>query len=286
MIPFVEQPVLRISDSIQIHLFGPLVVTGVLLGMRIARGRVERTGLDSTFGEHVMFSAVFVGFLVAHAFDMIAYHPQRALENPLELLKFWGSMSSYGGMLGGLAGIAWALFTGEGRKLDLRKRLGYVDAIAYGFPFAWVFGRLGCTFALDHPGSVTDWPIATSLATPGARAFITRVYADADRLADLPGVGELPSLGFHNLGFYELLYTVAVIVPVFLVLGRSPRAPGFFLVTFLLVYSPVRFFMDFLRLGDRTYAGLTPAQHIAIGVTLASLALAIKLRTDGPRAEA
>ena len=75
----------------------------------------------------------------------------------------------------------------------------------------------------------------------------------------------LSRMGFHDLGWYEFLFTGLIIVPVFLVLNRKPRQPGFFLITFLLLYIPGRFLLDFLRLGDARYAGLTPAQYAGGG---------------------
>ena len=56
----------------------------------------------------------------------------------------------------------------------------------------------------------------------------------------------------------------------FLWLDRKPRPPGFWLPVFFLLYGPARFAMDFLRIGDATYGGLTPAQFLMIGATAAS----------------
>ena len=127
--------------------------------------------------------------------------------------------------------------------------------MAYGWPFAWVFGRLACTVANDHPGTVTrGFPLATSLDTPQGRHFIRGVYAAAGRGAELPGDAALAGMGFHNLGFYELLWTLLVIVPVFLWLGRSRRPPGFFLAAFTLLYAPARFVLDLPRVTDATYS--------------------------------
>ncbi|MFO0696743.1 MAG: prolipoprotein diacylglyceryl transferase family protein [Polyangiales bacterium] len=276
MVPFVELPTLRLGP-IAVDPFSTLVVIGVLVGVVVARRRCVTTGLDPIFGERLMWHAIGIGFVLSHVLDVLAYHPEQVLEDPLVLLRVWGSQSSFAGMLGGLLGMAF-FFARHGGHLDLRERLAYVDTIAYGFPFAWIFGRLGCTFALDHPGALTSFPLGTSLATASARAFLRSVYAEAGRLADLPGDETLARLGFHNLGFYELLYTVGVIVPAMLLLGRKPRTPGFFLAAFLLLYAPIRFVADFLRVGDRTYAGLTFGQYAALALTFAAAYLVHRTR--------
>ncbi|MGA6994106.1 MAG: prolipoprotein diacylglyceryl transferase family protein, partial [Candidatus Deferrimicrobiaceae bacterium] len=135
---------------------------------------------------------------------------------------------------------------------------------AFAFPFAWAIGRLGCTVAHDHPGTITHFPLGVSLSTPEARAYIGYFYGAAGRLADLPGTETLANMAYHDLGWYEFLYTLLVIVPAFLVLDRKPRPTGFFPIAFVLLYLPMRFFLDFLRLSDARYGSLTFAQYAAI----------------------
>ncbi len=53
-----------------------------------------------------------------------------------------------------------------------------------------------------------------------------------------------------------------------LVVDRKPRHPGTFFVLFMLLYLPVRFGLDFLRVADARYSGLTPAQWAAVPLFL------------------
>lgn len=73
-------------------------------------------------------------------------------------------------------------------------------------------------------------------------------------------------MAFHDLGWYELLYLFVVIVPLFLWLDREERRPGFWVGAFVVSYAPVRFALDFLRVGDARYLALTPAQWAALVV--------------------
>ena len=68
-----------------------------------------------------------------------------------------------------------------------------------------------------------------------------------------------------------------LMVPAFLVLDRKPRPTPFFLVVFPLFYVPARFFLDFLRIGDARYFGLTPAQYAGIAVFLAAVILMVRM---------
>ena len=49
-----------------------------------------------------------------------------------------------------------------------------------------------------------------------------------------------------------------------LLTGWHARRPGIYVALFTLLYMPARFGLDFLRIADATYAGLTPAQWAAV----------------------
>jgi phosphatidylglycerol:prolipoprotein diacylglycerol transferase len=64
-----------------------------------------------------------------------------------------------------------------------------------------------------------------------------------------------------------------VIEILFKVLGAKPRFTGFFVALLLIVYAPFRFAVDFLRIVDVRYAGLTPGQYgclalLGVGVVI------------------
>jgi phosphatidylglycerol:prolipoprotein diacylglycerol transferase len=270
LIPYFQQPSLHLFGPVTIHAFGFLVAMAVIVGTKLALMRCESRKLDPDVCANLIFYALFAGFLVAHVYSVLSYFPRQALEDPLLLLNFWENISSFGGMVGGMLGI-WLFFRFRTPGLDARTRWEYLDVIAYVFPFAWTIGRLACTMAHDHPGTHTTFPLAVSLKTPEARAYITAVYRDAGRLAELPGPSELSRMAFHDLGWYEFLYTLLAIVPVFLLLDRRPRPPGFYVIVFLLLYVPARFGLDFLRLSDARYFGLTPGQYAGLAVFVAAL---------------
>jgi len=267
MVPYFPQPQYHLFGPVTIHAFGALVAASVITGWKKVVTRCRGKGLDPEICEDLLIYVFCTGFLVAHLYSVLAYFPQEAWKDPLILLKVWENISSFGGIVGGVLGL-WIYFRRKGRAVRAAERLEYLDAIAYAFPFAWAVGRLGCTVAHDHPGVVTSFPLAVSLKTAEAQAYILSVYQSAGRLAELPPAAALRDLGFHDLGWYEFLYTLLVIVPVFLMLDRKPRRAGFFVAAFPLLYVPVRFFLDFLRLSDARYYGLTPGQYAAAAVFL------------------
>lgn len=221
---------------LDLHPFGFLVGLAIITGTIMADRRAKKVGLDPRVISEAALWAVIPGFIGAHLVAIIFYAPHRILEDPMVLLYLWDGISSFGGFLGGAAGVIYYL-----RRNNI-PFWGYADAIAYGFTFAWVFGRLGCTVAFDHPGAETDF----ALAMPYTGNAVTHAIR-------------------HNLGFYEAIWAVSM--SIFFLSVRNKSLPsGWFLSVWLLSYTPVRFLWDFLRSSDATYWGLTPGQYIAIGL--------------------
>jgi phosphatidylglycerol:prolipoprotein diacylglycerol transferase len=211
-----------------------LLAVAVWVGHRVFRRRLSRAGLDGVTGDRLLFWILVSGFLGAHLVDRLVYFPRDTLADPITLLMVWQGISSFGGFLGAITA---AVILANSRALRGRA-WEYLDAVAYAFPFGWIFGRLGCFVAFDHPGAPTHF-------------FL----------------GEATKQGvvIHNLGLEEAIYTVFVAL-VFALLGRRPRFPGFFVGLLPVLYSPFRFALDYLRARDVRYAGLTPAQYGAVAL--------------------
>jgi phosphatidylglycerol:prolipoprotein diacylglycerol transferase len=265
-IPYFEQPSLSIGP-LTVHAFGVIVAASVLIGLELGKRRFQRVGLDTAVGERMGWWLIIGGFLGAHLFAVLFYFPRELARDPLKLLRIWDDISSFGGILGGALAL-WLFFRYRTPELDARARWAYVDVAGYVFPISLMIGRLGCTLAHDHPGTVTSFPLAVSLRSADAQSYIERVYANAARAAELPGPETLMHMGFHDLGWYEFLYLAAVVVPVILVRARRSAVaePGHALTMFLVLYMPVRFALDFLRVSDARYSGFTPAQWAVLAV--------------------
>jgi phosphatidylglycerol:prolipoprotein diacylglycerol transferase len=235
--------------GLPIHMFGVLVALGVILGDRIVVKEGEKRGLEARDVKFLNARIVIVGFIVAHLVSVIFYFPERIKESPWILLNFWAGLSSFGGFLGAL--LAFVYYT---RKEKIPALL-YADSVALGLAVGWIFGRMGCTTAHDHPGLKTSF-------------FLGVKYPDA-----------APFPARHDLGFYELLFTI-VMTAILFTYAKRPRVPGRVIGLFATMYAPVRFGLDFLRARDvarpdERYAGLTPAQWAC----LATLGVGVWLLT-------
>ena len=240
MFPYVEQPVIHLG-RFQIAAFQVLVCSAVIVGHEVVVRRARRLGFDPDLASSLVAWTIFFGFVGSHLFDVVFYRPAELRQSPLVLLQVWGSMSSFGGIMGGLAG-GWWLTRRKG--LSGSQVFAFLDILGFTFPFAWIFGRAGCALAHDHVGiATTSWL--------------------AVRFPDGP---------HFDLGLLELLYTIAL-AALFLLLDRRPRPTGFFVGLFFTLYGPVRFGLDALRTGDERYLGWTPGQYASVGAALFGMGL-------------
>jgi phosphatidylglycerol:prolipoprotein diacylglycerol transferase len=230
MLPNISILASDFSSLFKIHPFPVLVAIAVITGCELAFRRAKRLGLNTRIMIDGLLWTIGTGFVLSHWVSEIFYYPERVLENPLILLMVWGSMSSYGGFFGGILG-GFIYF--RIKKVPL---LPYIEAMLFGFVPAWIIGRLGCTIAFDHPGRLTDF-------------FLGMV----------DGYGVVR----HNLGLYEMIWTVVLTVVLYRLKNVRPFE-GFHIALIILLYTPVRILLDTLRVGEMTYGELIPSQYFSI----------------------
>lgn len=277
MIPFLTSPSFHLGP-VTVHTFGLIIAVAVWVGVSMSIPLYKQAALDTAVGEKLNIWIGVLAVLGAHLFSVVFYFPQQLAADPWLLFRLWEDISSFGGMLGGLVGAALFLWW-RNPALPSNTRWKYLDVVAFVFPFSHAIGRIGCSLAHDHPGTITSFPLAISLQTDAARQYITDVYVNAGMGAALPPGNVLPSLGFHDLGWYELLYLCVVLLPIMTVLYRRARQPGTMVLAFGILYLPVRFGLDFLRVADERYAGLTPGQWVALTAALLLPALYLNIRS-------
>ncbi len=260
MIPYLAQPTWQFGP-VTIQAFGIAIGVAMWLGLRMYERRIEHVGLDQATGRHLTGWVLLGGMLGAHLFSVALYFPDKLRSDPWLLFRVWEDISSFGGMLGGVAA-ALVYFRFRDRAQMAANRLAYIDVIAFVFPVALAIGRFGCALAHDHPGRVTSSALAFSLASAPARAFIETVYASTGRI--LPD--DTARLGFFDLGLLECLFLSLVVIPLFRYWNRRRRPVGFYVFAFASLCLPVRFLLDTLRVADVRYSGLTPAQWVAAAI--------------------
>jgi phosphatidylglycerol---prolipoprotein diacylglyceryl transferase len=259
--------------------FGVIVAIGVLIGAGVLRRYGEWHGISDDHIRGLTGWVVVTGFIGAHVFDVLFYQWEAFQKDPILLLKIWVGISSYGGFLGGAFG--WWFYVWW-KRLDMRL---LADVTIVGLLVAFTIGRLACTVVSDHIGAaVADpdaWYAAFAMDYP-------RRLNPGDLAVHYPGTSE--HIAAWNLGLLEFLYLVPVTAFILWYAFRPSKRPNAGMVTVLtgVLYAPVRFFLDYLRVNpenDPRYVGLTFAQWVSILAFGAAIALAVKIAKSGKPAE-
>jgi phosphatidylglycerol:prolipoprotein diacylglycerol transferase len=275
MLPAIEVPVWNVG-SVPIQPFGFLVVVGLLLGYAAARARAPRYGVSNEELDAFTWWMLVCAFVLAHVLDEVLYHPDLLVAHPVTILDLGQGLSSYGGFVGAFVGaIGWS-------RVELLKRAPFVrwrsqpkrllpvcECVASIFPVGWTFGRAGCAVVHDHLGVASSSRLAVQFgAGPAVRYGPVIVHH-----------GNQPR---YDLGLLELFFTVALLVA-FAATWRRKLPLGSYLAALCVLYPPVRFGLDFLRVGpeewgDQRYLGLTPAQWACIAFFAVGLRMTARVR--------
>jgi len=265
LIPFFPPVKFPITDGFAIHGFGIMVALAFIVGSNMAMKKAARDGLDPELINRLVGWLVVAVFIGGHLGDIILYQPQHYLDNPIDILKVWSGLSSFGGFVGCLGVTIW-FFWNEGKKRirenKHREKAGlalyppirywdYAEACAYGWAFGWILARTGCFMAHDHPGLVTSFWL-------GARGICEAYPGDVH-------------VACHDLGLYEALWAIPVSI-FFWFSDKRPRFSGYFEGWWCLLYGGARMFYDGLRTHDvRWLAGTLGTDGVTPGQVMSSL---------------
>ena len=228
-IPYIQSHTWSLGPLV-FQTWGTFVALGILLGLLVSRKRAKSLGLD----DRIIFDcatwtiiAALVGSRLAH---ILFYEPATYIANPLEIFRIWnGGMSVMGGFAAAFLVGVWFL---RKKQVDIWR---YADAMIFGLPVGLMIGRIGCFLIHDHPGTASDLILSVK-------------YPD--------GVSRLD----HGL---LLSINGGLMALFFLWLSRKTRPAGTYVAAFALWYGVIRFILDFYRIIDAKYFGLTPAQYIS-----------------------
>lgn len=231
MIPFVEIEPVQLGP-LTLAPFGLFLALGLAAGFAYAHGAAARAPGGRALHADMAAWYLVLGLGGAHIGSILFYYPETIVRGQAWTVDgLFAGLSSFGGLLGGVLGMF----------LFLRRRglsvLPWLDVLVPAFALGGLFARIGCTLAHDHPGLPSDFFLAVRYPSPDGAGFAAR----------------------HDLGFYELLFWV-LMFPVYHVCSRRFTVDGSMVLLLMLTYGPVRFALDFLRINDATYLGLTFAQ--------------------------
>lgn len=245
-------PILFKIGPIPIHSYGLTIAIAFVVGLWIAQKEAKRKGIDTKLISDFAIYAIIFGILGARLAYTLFFDFKYYLNHPLQILAVWqGGLVLYGGILGGLGAGIWFV---KRHRLSFLK---FADTLTPSLILGQAIGRIGCFLNGDAYGIPTKLPLGITFPE-----------------------GSLPDLRFgqvatHPTQIYELILNLVI----FLILWKMREKKafnGFLFLSYLILYSFIRFFMEFVR-GDTinlwNNSFISVAQFISVAVIVTSLLL-------------
>ena len=206
------------------------LMAGLLLGWLYLKQLLAQPGLwaggkapfEPSAADDLLFYMTIGIVIGGRLGQVVLYHPDIYLREPLEIFKLWrGGMSFHGGLIG--AAVACLVFA---RRHAVPVETVF-DASAAVVPFGLFFGRIANFINAEHWGRITSAPWGMVFPQPSAGLFAR-----------------------HPSQLYEAL-TEGILV--FLLLRfmthkrLALRAPGLVTGVFLIAYAAARIFCELFR---------------------------------------
>jgi phosphatidylglycerol:prolipoprotein diacylglycerol transferase len=235
--------------SIMIILAAALVV---LVVRRLLRDEAQFKDLDWW---EALLAILIPGIIGARIYHVLTDYYLYVASPGLIIAVWYGGLGIIGGIIGGLVG---AVLYAKFRKLPVGTLVG---ALTVGMPLAQAVGRLGNFFNRELFGLPTDLPWG--------------VYIAPEYLENLQLRAGLNLAGFeyfHPLFLYEAVANV-LLFALLLSLWRRYSGSGIrnfrVFTTYIVGYSVIRFFLDFLRIEGASGVGyLSYAQWLILAMYL------------------
>lgn len=256
---FIPHPILFDFGLIKIRWYGFIIVLGILAAIAISLKLARYYSFSNEVIIDSAFYAVIFGIIGARIYDDFLELPFY-LAHPLNTIMIWqGGLAIHGGIIGGLL----ALYVyAKKKKIDLLKLLALFTP---GLALAQALGRFGNYFNQELYGLPTNlpWgiPIEPAYRMPGFSGY---QYFQ-------------PTFLYESLGTFAIFLFLILLHYLFLknktiVANLKTLSSEFILFSYLILYSLLRFFLEFIRIDFApTFLGLRFPQFMSLFLIAVSL---------------
>ncbi|MDD3053740.1 MAG: prolipoprotein diacylglyceryl transferase [Endomicrobiaceae bacterium] len=226
-------PELFTIGSFTIYTYGLLVAIGFFVGMQYIIKYSSNIPMKKQQVYDFLFYLILVGILGARLLYVLT-NIDFFIKHPFDIVKVWqGGLVFYGGFL---AVLIFAFFYCRNKKIDIKK---LADVSAPALALGHSLGRIGCFFSGCCYGRECDFLLSVNHKHP------TQLYES-----------------FGNLMIFFMLHHIS----------KKEHKKGLIFVSYLCMYSVLRFFVEFFRGDDRGafIIGLSIAQVISLLIFIIS----------------
>lgn len=215
--------------GIDVMWYGILMATGMLAAVIIALKESKRVGISEDDVINIAIIAIPVGLICARIYYVVFNWDYYAGDIMAMINVRGGGLAIHGGLIGGiLAGFLYTKF----KKMNFFKT---ADAVMLGMPLAQAIGRWGNYINGEAHGGPTNLPWG--------------IMVDGMKV--------------HPTFLYESIWNLCIFV--FLLLTRKKKKyEGQIIVSYVVLYSLGRFFIEGLRTDSLMFGPLRMAQVVSL----------------------
>ena len=228
--------------GITIYTYGLMVAIGFFAGMIYIIKYTNNIPVKKDQMYDFLFYLIIFSIIGARLFYVLV-NIDFFIQHPADIIKIWqGGLVFYGGFITAILYTVWYC---KYKKIDIKK---LADIFAPAIALGHTFGRIGCFFSGCCYGKETQCFISINNRYP------TQI---------IEAVG--------NLIIFFVLHK----------LYKKSHKNGYIFLLYLILYSALRFSIEFLRGDDRGnfFFGLSPAQNISIVIFIIAIMFLIINKT-------
>ncbi len=232
-------PTLLKLGPFEIRYYGIIYVLGFILAYFFINYLAKQKNLKLNKDDiwDLLFYLIIGTVIGARIFEIIIYNPSYYFKNPFEMLAIWhGGLSFHGGLIGAV--IAGYLFCKK-KKIEF---YDLADICVIPLAFGLFLGRIGNFINGELIGRVTNLPWCVKFKSYEGCRHPSQLYES-----------------FKNLVIFSILWF----------LKDKKLKKGIMFWSFILMYSTLRFFIEFFRAPDEQIGfilGLTMGQWLSIAI--------------------
>lgn len=225
--------------GIDVMWYGILIAIGMLLGVYIALKEAKRVGVSEDDVLNIAIIAMPIAIVCARLYYVLFswdYYSQ----NIKEILNIrGGGLAIHGGIIGGI--ISGYIYT-KVKKIDFFKT---ADAVILGMPLAQSIGRWGNFINGEAHGGPTNLPWG--------------IIVDGTKV--------------HPTFLYESIWDFGIFLFIMLYMRKKKTYNGEVIISYIVLYSIGRFFIEGLRTDSLMIGPLRMAQIISLaGIAVGTIA--------------
>ncbi len=215
---------------------------------------LKRLGYDSNLSGDIVFAAAVGGILGSKIYYLFENF-NRVIADPVGMIFSGAGLVFLGGLMGGTLGVTLVI------KKNNLSWITFADIVAPLLILGYAIGRIGCLLVGDDYGLPTHlpWGIEFPNGLPPSTYSVFQAYYPWVNLSDFePGV-----LSVHPTPIYETI--IGGLIFYYLYQKRiSVSTVGSLFFTYLILAGLERFIVEFLRVNEKYFIGMSGAQLISL----------------------